>query len=174
MTAILKTIPVKKAAFVIPTISEIAAYMRIKTKWPDKFIEYYAEKFWCYYQSNGWKVSGKAAMKDWNAAFTAQWKQPKFKEDIDFLNECLKTRPVEKQNKSYLNDLLAAYKKQFDSVPHEALVAAYDFLKAEKRIKLTPEESSLLRKTYGDNVEKGKAACVTIIFSKMITNGLTF
>lgn len=71
--------------FKIPLQTEIQAYMRDKKGWPEQFCIYYAERFWGFYASNGWKVSGKAAMKDWKAAFNSQWQNLKFKEDIDML-----------------------------------------------------------------------------------------
>ena len=177
MTAVVKKIQDKKAAFQIPTVEEIKAYMGERKDWPPKFIEYYAEKFWCHYQSNGWKVSGKAAMKDWRAAFVSQWQRPKFKEDIDFLNECLKHKPaiIKSMNgNEKLNSLLSQYKQNFESVPDETLIKAYDDMKEKGLIKLPKEDVNLLRASYVGNIEKGKAACVKMIFSKMINYGKTF
>lgn len=72
-------------SFKIPLQSEIQAYMKAKKNWPDQFCAYYAERFWGFYASNGWKVSGRAAMRDWKAAFNSQWQHLKFKEDIEML-----------------------------------------------------------------------------------------
>lgn len=177
MTAILKTME-KRAAFQIPTVEEIKAYMKERKDWPEKFIEYYAEKFWCHYQSNGWKVSGKAAMKDWRAAFVSQWQRPKFKEDIDFLNECMKEKKpavVKNMNDNdKLNAILMEYKVKFDSVSDERLVKVYDYLKERKMIVLSAEEKKYIIAAYGDNVEKGKAACVKTMFTNMVNHGKTF
>lgn len=178
MMALVKKIGDKKAAFQIPTVEEVKEYMAERKDWPVKFIEYYSEKFWCHYQSNGWKVSGKAAMKDWKAAFVSQWQRPKFKEDIDFLNECLKEKKPaivkEMNGEEKLNVLLSRYKQKFESVPDETLVKAYDYMKERGLIQLPKEDVRLLRASYGDNIEKGKAACVKLIFSKMINYGETF
>jgi hypothetical protein len=46
-----------------PTLLKVKKYFAGR-KWPD--IE--AEKFYNYFQSNGWLVGGKTAMKDWKAA----------------------------------------------------------------------------------------------------------
>lgn len=174
MTAVVKKIGEKKG-FEIPTIEEVKAYMKERKGWPEKFLDYYAEKFWCHYQSNGWKVSGKAAMKDWRAAFVSQWQTPKFKEDIEFLNECKKTYlTVVKTQDNYLNQLLAQYKRKFESVSQEMLVAAYDYMKERRLLKLTKEEKELIVKTYGNNIEKGKAACVITVFNNMINYGKQF
>lgn len=181
MTAVVKKIGEKRAGFEIPTVEEVRDYMRERKKeWPEKFVEYYAEKFWCHYQSNGWKVSGKAAMKDWRAAIVSQWQKPKFKEDIDFLNDCLKSKTVlhakisGNDKTQWLNDLLAMYGKNFESVNDVEFIRAYDYMKANKLIKLEKDEIELLKVSYGNNIEKGKAACVKMIFSKMINYGKTF
>lgn len=179
MSAIVKPMTEKKAGFVSPTIEEIQAHMREKQqKWPEKFVEYYSEKFWSFYQSNGWKVSGKAAMKDWRAAFTSQWQRPKFKEDIEFLNECMKEQKpaiVKSVNgHDRLNEVLLQYKTRFDSVTDERLIKIYDYLKERKMIVLSPEEKKYIVASYGNNVEKGKAACVKTMFTNMINNGKKF
>jgi hypothetical protein len=178
MMAVVKKIGVK-TGFQVPTIEEIQEYLiEKKAEWPAKFIEYYSEKFWSFYQSNGWKVSGKAAMKDWRAAFTSQWQRPKFKEDIEFLNQCMKERKpaiVKDMNgNDRLNNLLLQYRQNFETVPDEKLVKVYDYLKEHKMIRLTPEEKKYIVAAYGDNVEKGKAACVKTMFTNMINNGIRF
>lgn len=179
MTAVLKTMAPKekKAGFEIPTVQEVTEYIREKKEWPEKFIEYYAEKFWCFYQSNGWKVSGKAAMKDWRAAFTSQWKVPKFKEDIEFLNLCMKEKPTIVKNlnpNDKLNNILNEYRQNFEAVTDERLVKVYDYLKERKMIVLSQEEKQFIKAAYSNNVEKGKAACVKQMFMNMINHGQTF
>lgn len=51
-----------KKRFVKPTIEEIKKYCIERNNSVD------ADAFLAYYQSNGWKVGGKAPMKDWQAA----------------------------------------------------------------------------------------------------------
>jgi hypothetical protein len=46
-----------------PTILSVTTYFHI-----EEFPEVEAHKFFNHYQSNGWKVGGKAPMKDWHAA----------------------------------------------------------------------------------------------------------
>lgn len=50
-----------------PTLSEIKKHF-VQKKWP----ELEAEKFYNYYQSNGWLVGGKTPMQNWEAA-TKNW-----------------------------------------------------------------------------------------------------
>lgn len=51
----------KEKVFVKPTVEEVREYCRQRGNHVD------ADKFWNYYESNGWKV-GKNPMKDWKAA----------------------------------------------------------------------------------------------------------
>ena len=55
----------RKGSKVRPSsVEEVAEYMReIDVRYPMEE----AEKFWDHFQSNGWKIGGKAAMKDWKA-----------------------------------------------------------------------------------------------------------
>lgn len=48
--------------FVKPTVEEIAAYCK------EKHYPIDPQAFWNYYESNGWKIGGRAAMKNWRAA----------------------------------------------------------------------------------------------------------
>lgn len=82
----------KTKAFVKPTVEQVETFMNIKKpEWPAIFTRHLAEKFWNHYQSNGWKISGRAAMKDYKAAICAQWLDLKYKEDRDYLETCLKS-----------------------------------------------------------------------------------
>ena len=58
-----------RTRFSPPGIAEIAAYMRLRAKEKNLFInpDSEAERFADYYNANGWKV-GKNPMKDWKAA----------------------------------------------------------------------------------------------------------
>lgn len=177
-------------SFKIPLQSEVQAYIQEKKGWPEKFCKYYAEKFWAYYQSNGWKVGNKAPMKDWKAAFCSQWQTVKWKEDIDFLNACLRTneRPTGSQspatigaspgpttdgNLMYMDEVMAYYGANHCQVEDIRLASCYDTLKGYGLMKLTGDEIQLIKTTYGDNVIKGKAGCVKILFDKLITRGIT-
>jgi hypothetical protein len=77
----------KKISFKIPLQSEVQAYMKQKKGWPDKFCEYYAEKFWNNYQAQGWKLSNGNPMKDWMACFNNQWQNLKYADDIAVLQK---------------------------------------------------------------------------------------
>lgn len=54
--------PPSPKRFVKPTVDEIRAYCTERRNNVD------AEYFYDYYESNGWKVGGRGAMKDWRAA----------------------------------------------------------------------------------------------------------
>jgi hypothetical protein len=51
------------ACNIIPTLDAVLEYFILK-----KYATIEAEKFFNYFQSNGWLVGGKTKMKDWNAA----------------------------------------------------------------------------------------------------------
>lgn len=55
-------LPPSPKRFVKPTVDEIRAYCTERRNNVD------AEYFYDYYESNGWKVGGRGAMKDWRAA----------------------------------------------------------------------------------------------------------
>jgi hypothetical protein len=58
----------KRKAFSPPTVDECKGYA-VTLGLPDAE----GEKFWCHYESNGWKV-GKNPMKSWRAAMSGTWK----------------------------------------------------------------------------------------------------
>jgi hypothetical protein len=179
MSAILKKIEVKRekrGGFLVPTVDEVSAYMREKKNWPEKFAQFYAEKFWNNYEASGWKLSNGNSMKSWQAAFCAQWQAVRFKEDIEFLQACLKEIPMQNVNKkeSRLNELLNRFKTNFETVTDESLIRAYDYMKEHKLIRLSSEEVRYIKAAYGTNVERGKAACVKTMFTNMINHGKCF
>jgi hypothetical protein len=55
----------RAGAFVPPTLTEVKTFMKNDT---------WAQDFHDYFQSNGWKVGGRAPMKDWQAA-ARKWKR---------------------------------------------------------------------------------------------------
>src|SRR6185369_17183528 len=164
-----------KKPFKIPLQSEVERYIKEKKGWPEEFVKYYADRFYNFYMSNGWKVSGKAAMKNWEAAFNSQWQTLKFKEDIEFFNKC---KPVEQKKngsdptRNYLNDLLIDYRRKYDSIPKERLASCYDYMKTNKLLILTTDQKTTIKEQYSDRIMEGKAACVQITFDKMINEGI--
>lgn len=169
-------------AFKIPLQSEVQKYIQEKKGWPEKFCQYYAEKFWNYYNSNGWKVGNKAPMKDWQSAFCSQWQVIKWKEDIDFLNACMKTEPVRTapgpeatgNELVGIDELLGYYEKNWEKVEDTRLARCYDTLKPMGLIRLSQEEGARATANCGGDKTKGKAICMKIMFDKMITRGITF
>jgi hypothetical protein len=58
-----KIAPKKEKKPIPPTLDEVLSFFK-----SENFPELEAKKFFNHFQSNGWKVGGKAPMKDWNAA----------------------------------------------------------------------------------------------------------
>ena len=84
-----KTTTRARERFVKPTLEEVAAHIR------EKGYTFDAERFWNYYESNGWKV-GRNTMKSWTSAcVTWQRKEgPKTAASVPseadrFLKECM-------------------------------------------------------------------------------------
>lgn len=172
-------------AFKVPLQSEVQSYIKEKKGWPDKFCAHYAERFWNFYNSNGWKVSGKAPMKDWKSAFNAQWQVLKFTEDINYLNACLKEKSEQKgpqktpgdeliDTLTYIDEVLGFYEKNWDKVEEVRLASCYDWLKENRLMRITKEEGLRAQENCNGDTMKGKAICVKILFDKMITRGMTF
>jgi len=64
-----------RRAFVPPTQDEVAARMA-ELGMPPNYAAAESAKFFSYYSSNGWKVGGRAPMRDWRAAcvgWCARW-----------------------------------------------------------------------------------------------------
>lgn len=58
-----KVAPKKEKGFVVPSLDEVMAFFN-----GQEYPELEARKFFYHFQANGWKVGGKAPMKDWHAA----------------------------------------------------------------------------------------------------------
>lgn len=174
-----------KPTFKIPTVEQVAAYMKEKKPdWPGKFIEYYAAKFWDHYQSVGWRISGRSMMKDFQAAFRAQWQHPKYDEDIKMLNALRSENKPQtthetiggKMDKTvqWLDEALNTYVKHPTEVPAERLAACYDWMKERGLIKLTPEQKQIAKDAGKDNIVKGKAVATQFVFNAMANRLKTF
>lgn len=178
-----------RKAFEIPTIDEIKIHMQAKKPdWPASFVAHYAERFWMKYQSQGWKLSNNVAMKDWKAAFSANWQTLKYQEDIQALASArLKQKPVAAienhltvngttdDNLKALDNILGRYKKHPTTITHDVLASCYDYLKQMGVTKwLSQEEMKIAVETANKNVCKGKAIAVQFIFDKMAMRLKTF
>lgn len=159
--------------FKIPLQTEIAAYAQGKKGWPAAFCTYYAERFWSHYQSNGWKVSGKAAMKDWKAAFNSQWQDLKFDQDIKVLAQMTCKNPITSPDKTidYLNERLLEYAKHPTTFSNESLNGLYDWMKANNVLKLTKEQVAIAKEA---GIEKGKGIAVKFFFESLMNRNKTF
>lgn len=69
--------PKKTKRFVKPSVDEVFDYM-ISQGMDSALAGEQSQRFIDHYTSNGWKVGGKAPMKDWQAAVRSQWLKPKF------------------------------------------------------------------------------------------------
>ena len=58
-----------KGSFVKPTLEEVKSYCIERKN------DVNPEKFFHYYESNGWKVGGKAPMKNWKSAICGTWEK---------------------------------------------------------------------------------------------------
>ena len=52
----------KKQVFIRPSLDDVRQYIR------ENYLSVDPERFFDYYEANGWKISGKSQMKDWKAA----------------------------------------------------------------------------------------------------------
>ncbi len=174
-------------AFVKPSIGQVELFMQQKRPdWPIEFVKYYAEKFVAHYTSNGWKVSGKAAMKDWQAAFVSRWKQPTFKEDIDFLAQvnAVKTKtnqmPTQAEMKAvgkeilYVDEILDKYKKHPTAISTETLASCNEWLRQHGCMKLTDEQKKIVMEKFNQDKIQGKAVAVKFVFDHMAMKLKTF
>lgn len=173
-------------SFQKPTIEEIRIHMKArKPEWPDKFIEYWAEKFWNHYQAQGWKISNNVAMKDWHAAFASRWQKPKYKEDIEFLEKIQpRKEPIKhpgtiiSQDRTieYLDDILMQYQKHPTYIPMDRLASCYDWLKQQGIVKmiLNAEQKRIAIEAATIDIQKGKAIAVQLIFDQMALRLKTF
>jgi hypothetical protein len=63
----------KHTKFVKPTVEEITTYCRERKNSVDP------NKFFSYYESNGWKV-GRNPMKNWKMAIVGQWEHNQYQQ----------------------------------------------------------------------------------------------
>lgn len=165
--------------FKIPLQSEVSAYMRTKKGWPEKFCDYYAERFWNHYTASGWKLSNGNSIKDWKACFNAQWQILKFKEDIDFLNSSVGGlyRPQIEQKQSMndferIDELLNRYLASPTSVPFDEFGKWYELMKEHRLLKsFTKEEVMSLQAVYNGDNKKCRCAAVQKTFDAYANSG---
>lgn len=166
-----------KSTFVIPTINEVAQMMKNKCpKWPEKFILYYSERFHSHYESNGWKVGGRGAMKNFTAAFTSQWKRLRFKEDMDMLDSLTpKPKPVDKDTLDYVNEILTEYRKDADAVEEIRTASCYEWCKEQGFfLRLTQDQRNECIDISKQDLTKARSVMVRYLFDYMVSNLLTF
>lgn len=158
-----------------PTQEEVLVFIQYKKPaWPASFTEWYAEKFWSHYQSNGWKLSSSLAMKDWHAAFTAQWQDLRYTEQRNKLQECInaETKSTNHDSISYVDGLLSQFKT--GKYNWKDMAAPYKWLVKEGLITFTREEIDRLVMEAGNEKEYGRYLSVKLFFTKLINSGKTF
>jgi hypothetical protein len=187
-----------RAAFQIPTMQEVIKFMDKTMKdWPTLFCEFYANKFWNSYQSKGWEISRGVRMKDWKAAFFAQWKDVKYKEDREMLDKCLRSlthrfhldeqkrasagmfaeqetvgdvKPFERVLQ-FLDGIQAAF---FEGTATEAqLRNACETLRGWKMLRLRKEQIEKIVVDQGNNADFGKLLAIRAFFGNLKASGQT-
>jgi hypothetical protein len=162
----------------IPLQTEVARYMEEKMNWPQDFCFYYAEKFWNYYQAQGWKLSNGNAMKDWKAAFNSNWQSPKFKEDIERLNSVKKKLAniedmAQDAAVEYLDKILMMYKTGFKP-DKESAAKIYQWLKARNMFNLPKECIDRARIQAGNRLDHVWAFELKEYLDLMVRHDYTF
>lgn len=150
----------------IPLQSEVAKFMQEKCGWPYEFCAHYADKFWNYYNAQGWKLSNGNAMKDWHSAFQAQWKTIKNKEDIDLLNGILAKLEKQKTPEDRLNEILDLHKEGKYKPQRKEVVAIYEYLKSRGLMKLPTVSINEIVERCGNDKEYGKMLAVKYLLDK--------
>lgn len=166
-----------KGKMKIPLQSEIASYMGEKMGWNKEFCTYYADKFWNYYNAQGWKLSNGNSMKDWKSAFNAQWQKPKFQEDIDLLNKTNKKRNINNMNHpeavDMLDAVLMAYRNGFKP-DRESALQIYEWLKQRHIIKLKKDQIEDIRQKAGNNNDSAKLWALKYYLDALVQNNIKF
>lgn len=157
-----------------PIQAEITEYViEKKPDWPMEFNTYYAEKFFNHYQAQGWRLANNVPMKDWKAAFNANWQTLKFKEDIDLLAK-LQSKAVEQAIKSnndpisYINNLIDKHERGEKLTKIDQLIKIYDWLKSQGLMRLPKDIIHKIIVESGNNKDYGKCASVHEYFNIMI------
>lgn len=173
----LEDYPKQSRKMKIPLQTEIASYMAERMGWNKQFCLYYADKFWNYYNAQGWKLSNGNSMKDWRSAFNAQWQKPKFQEDIEMLNKTSKKQNIHTMEYpeavDMLEAVLTAYKNGFKP-ERESALQIYEFLKQRGVIKLKKEHIEEIRQKAGNNNDAAKLWALKYYLDALVQNNITF
>jgi hypothetical protein len=167
----------KRTMFTIPLQTEVQKYMRDKMGWPERFCEVYANKFWNFYQSKGWIV-GRVQMKDWKAAFNAQWQHLRDNEMIKLLSEEEAKERAEKAAKmtveERLNEILSQFAKCKYDPPKEHWQRMYEVLKGKGLMKLPKDQIEEIREAAGNSMERAREMSVKRLFTNMVNGDRKF
>lgn len=160
-----------------PTVDQVREYMTQKMPdWPAKFCEWYADKFWNFYESKGWMV-GKNQMTSWKAAFCNNFRD--LKDDahqklLSFQNGSARKKPDARTPGVILDYALTEFSRRPTSFPREQLARYFDFLKQNGFLRFPMETKNALVSIFRQDPAKAKALSVEYCFESMINKGKTF
>jgi hypothetical protein len=188
-----------KGAFNKPTEEEVFQFINgFMVAWPERFARHMAQKFHNFYTANGWKISGRAAMKDFEACFKAQWKDLKYREDKLLLEQCLmepmhRMRMAREQKEkdglfadatvgsakpvTFYLEFYETLRQKFLSglltTPWKELAPHYDRLKAIGIMRLPKHQTDQILVDMGNNRDIGKGMAVMRLFLNLQEKQLT-
>jgi len=167
--------------FIIPLQSAVSKYMKEKMHWPQEFCDHFADKFWNFYNSTGWKLNGNKKMKSWQSAFNNNWKDLRFAEDKQKLVNILKALEQRKQFELmthdefllYIDGWLERYKHE-QRPSRELALKIYEELKRRGMAKLSTEKINMARVQGGNSVENCRMWALKYMLDEMIERGYSF
>lgn len=156
--------------FQIPTIQEVVDFFQQKqAQWPGSFCEWYGIKFWNYYQQTGWQLKKNIMMRDWHAAYYANWKDLKY-DAKEKLAECLKTEDKPKAQVIDMETRVRLIYEAFKSgrIDKTAMSSVYKWLFINKKFNFTRAEFDKLVADAGNEKDRGRYLAVKLYFTKLI------
>jgi hypothetical protein len=156
--------------FKIPLQTEIAAFLGTKKpEWPEKFCLWYADKIWLFYDQKGWMV-GKNKMQNWKSAVSLHFLTLSDSNQAE-LNKykVIKIRPEIVSNSTIegIELLYQQYVAHPTHIMEGILAGAYDTMKEQGLIKLTPEQKKIC---ISLGPTKGRAQAVRYTFENRALN----
>jgi hypothetical protein len=187
----------KRQPFQIPTIDEVIEFMDKSMKdWPTTFCEHYGKKFWNSYRSKGWQITHGIMMKDWHAAFWAQWSEVKYPEDQKLLTSTLQSLThrihLDEQRRKSAGLFAVVegagptpfdrYLESMDEIFHAwqvgyasdgQLRAAAESLRKNNFLLLPKSQIEQIKADQGNNADLGKLLAIRQFFANLKQRGTT-
>ena len=187
----------KRQPFRIPTVEEVIEFMDKSMKdWPRAFCEYYGKKFWHSYQSKSWQISRGCPMKDWHAAFFANWQDVNYPNDKKMLETCLQSlthRLLMDQRRresaglfavvegegptplqrtlEFLDGIMAAYVS--GTASEAQLRTAAEWLSKRELLRLKKDQKDRILVEQGNDRDRGRILAVKQFFENLRAGSLT-